>query len=187
MFKQTGIINVTTVQEVVDCTVAFHHLRLPKGKRIAIIGGQGGTGVGTTDNCWAAGLEVPQLSERTITRLKEVLPPVGTAARNPVDTGVASLLDPGLYQKAIEIVADDQGIDMLLVISTPVDACLENVATAAKTIDKPLAVSVFALPESEPQIYETLAEKGVAAYPDPKRAVYVLSRMAEYARFVDGR
>ena len=186
MFKQTGIVDVTTVQEVVDCTVAFHHLPLPKGKRIAIIGGQGGTGVGTTDNCWAAGLEVPQLSEKTVTRLKEVLPPVGTAARNPVDTGVASLLDPGLYQKAIEIVADDEGIDMILVISTPVDACLENVAAAANSIDKPLAVSVFALPESEPQIYETLGEKGVAAYPDPKRAVYVLSRMAEYASFVDG-
>ena len=112
---------------------------------------------------------------------------MGTAARNPVDTGVASLLDPGLYQKAIEIVAEDKGIDMILVISTPVDACLENVALAAKTIDKPLAVSVFALPESEPQIYETLAEKGVAAYPDPKRGVHVLSRMAEYASFVEGR
>ena len=51
MFKQTGIVNVTSVEEVVDCAVAFHYLPLPKGPRVAIIGGQGGTGVGTADNC----------------------------------------------------------------------------------------------------------------------------------------
>lgn len=187
MFKQTGIVNVSSVEEVVDLAVAFHYLPLPKGPRIAIISGQGGTGVGTADNCYALGLEVPRLSDGTAARLREVLPPVGTSVGNPTDTGVASLLDPGLYAKAIEIVADDEGIDMILVISTPVQACLENVAAAAKAIDKPLAVSVFALPESEPGIYNFLSGQGVAAYPDPKRAVRALARMAEYARFVDDR
>jgi acyl-CoA synthetase (NDP forming) len=133
------------------------------------------------------GLEVPRPTERTIARLREVLPPIGTAVGNPIDTGVASLLDPGLYQKAIEIVADDENIDMILVISTPVPVCLENVAIAAKSIKKPLAVSVFALPESEPQLYADLAAKRVAAYSDPRRAVYVLSRLAEYAAFRRGR
>ena len=185
MFKQTGIINVTSVAEVVDCAVAFHNLPLPKGPRVAVIGGQGGTGVGTADNCYALGLELPRLAERTVARLREVLPPIGTSVGNPTDTGVASLLDPSLYAKAIEIVADDEGIDMILVISTPVQACLEHVAAAANAIDKPLAVSVYALPESEPEIYRFLSEEGVAAYPDPKRAAYVLARLAEYARFRD--
>lgn len=184
MFNQAGIINVTSVEEVVDCAVAFNNLPLPKGNRIAIIGGQGGTGVGTADNCWTMGLELPRLSEKTTARLREVLPPVGTSVGNPTDTGVASLLNPGLYKQAIEIVADDEGIDMILVISTPVPACLENVAFAAKHIDKPLAVSVFALPESEPEIYADLAKKGIAAYTDPKRAVHALSRMARYAEFL---
>jgi len=187
MFKQVGIVNVKSVQDVVECAVAFDYLPLPKGNRIAIITGQGGTGVGTADNCYAMGLEVPRPTERTIARLREVLPPIGTAVGNPIDTGVASLLDPGLYQKAIEIVADDENIDMILVISTPVPVCLENVAIAAKSIKKPLAVSVFALPESEPQLYADLAAKRVAAYSDPRRAVYVLSRLAEYAAFRRGR
>ena len=112
------------------------YLPLPKGHRVAIITGQGGTGVGTADNCWAMGLELPRLSERTTARLREVLPPVGTSVGNPTDTGVASLLDPSLYAKAIEIVAEDEGIDMILVISTPVQACLENVAAAAKSIEQ---------------------------------------------------
>jgi acyl-CoA synthetase (NDP forming) len=187
MFKQTGIINVTSVAEVVDCAVAFQYLPLPKGPRVAVIGGQGGTGVGTADNCYALGLELPRLSESTVARLRDVLPPVGTSLGNPTDTGVASLLDPSLYEKTIEIVAEDEGIDMILVISTPVEACLKHVADAAKAIDKPLAVSVYALPESEPEIYKSLSAQGVAAYPDPKRAAYVLARLAEYARFREAR
>lgn len=183
MFKQTGIVDVTSVAEVVDCAVAFHNLPLPTGNRVAVIGGQGGTGVGTADICYALGLELPTLAEQTVARLREVLPPVGTSVGNPVDTGVASLLDPSLYAKAIEIVADDPDIDMILVISTPVRECLGHVAAAAKAIDKPLAVSVYALPESEPDIYHSLSRQGVAAYPDPKRAVYVLARMNEYAAF----
>lgn len=184
MFKQTGIVNVSSVEEVVDLAVAFHYLPLPKGRRVAVIGGQGGTGVGTADNCYALGLELPRLSGKSVARLREVLPPVGTSVGNPTDTGVASLLNPELYARAIEIVADDLGVDMILVISTPVQACLEHVTRAAKAIDKPLAMSVFALPESEPGIYAFLSEKGVAAYPDPRRAANALSRMAEYAAFV---
>jgi len=187
LFKQAGIVDVTTVQEVVDLAVAFHYLPLPQGRRVGVIGGQGGTGVGTADNCYALGLELPRLSEKTAARLREVLPPVGTAVGNPTDTGVASLLDPSLYAKAIEIVAADEGIDMILVISTPVPACLEHVAAAAHTMGKPLAVSVYALPESEPEIYRSLSGQGVAAYPDPKRAAYALARMADYAAFVNDR
>lgn len=181
MVKQTGIVDVKSVEDVVDCTLAFHNLPLPRGRRIGIIGGQGGTGVGTADNCHNLGLELPALAESTAARLREVLPPVGTSVGNPTDTGVASLLNPALYEQAIEIVAEDPNIDMILVISTPVRACLDHVATAAKSIDKPLAVSIYALPETEPQIYRSLSEKGVAAYPDPRRAATVLARMADYA------
>ncbi len=181
VFRQTGIINVASMEEVVDCALAFHYLALPKGRRIAVISGMGGTGVGTADNCLAFGLELPGLSEATTSRLRSELPGVGTSVGNPIDTGVASLMDPSLYGTAIEIVAADESIDMILVVSAPVPACLESVAGAAKSISKPLALSVFALPESSPDVYKFLTFSEVAAYPDPKRAALALSRMAEYA------
>ena len=167
MFRQTGIVNVASIEEVVDCALAFHYLPLPKGRRIAVISGMGGTGVGTADNCMAYGLELPGLSEDTASRLRAVLPGMGTSVGNPVDTGVASLLNPSLYGTAIEIVAEDEGIDMILVVSAPTGACLESAAAAAKSIGKPLALSVFALPESAPEAYEFLTVNGVPAYPDP--------------------
>jgi acetyltransferase len=187
IFRQTGIINVTCMQEVVDCALAFYYLPLPSGRRTAVITGHGGTGVGTADNCLSLGLELPHLSEDTESRLRAILPAVGTSVGNPADIGVASLMDPGLYGEAIRIVAGDPNIDMILVNTSPVRACAERIVEAARGISKPLVASIFALPELVSEEYEFLTENGVPAYPDPKRAAYALSRMAEYARSLADR
>jgi acyl-CoA synthetase (NDP forming) len=187
LFAQTGIVNVTCIQEVVDCTLACHHSPLPAGRRTAVLSAHGGTGVATADNCLAMGLELPRFSAETATRLRAMLPEVGTSIGNPVDVGVASLMDPGLYGKAIEIIAADEHVDMILVNTSAIRACEESIVEAAKNIRKPLAVSVFALPELVPAEYQFLAENGIAAYPDAKRAAYALSRLAGYARFLADR
>ena len=184
MFKQTGIVNVTSVEEVVDLAVAFERLPLPKGPRVAIISGQGGTGVGTADNCWAMGLELPRLSGRTTARLKEVLPPVGTSVGNPTDTGVASLLDPGLYAKAIEIVAEDEGIDMILVDRLPFRPVWRT-SPRRPTASRGRWRSP-SLPCLNLNLRFILPSASGVSPPtqDPKRAVRALARLAEYARFL---
>ena len=131
LFQQTGIINVTCMEQVVDCALAFALSPLPKGFRTAVLSAHGGTGVGTADNCLAVGLELPGFTDETKGRLRQIMPEVGTSIGNPVDIGVASLMNQGLYGEAIRIIADDPNIDMILVISTPVQACLDNVAAAA--------------------------------------------------------
>lgn len=186
LFNQTGIVNVTCMQEVVDCALAFHFSSLPAGRRTAILSAHGGTGVATADNCLAAGLELPQFSEETKARLRQIMPEVGTSIGNPVDIGVASLLNQGLYGEAIEIIADDENIDMILVNTSAIRACEEGIVQAAKNIGKPIAVSVFALPELVPEEYEYLAQNGIAAYPDAKRAAYALSRLAGFALAREG-
>ena len=181
MFKQTGIVNVTSVEEVVDCAVAFHYLPLPKGHRIAIISGQGGTGVGTADNCYAMGLELPRLGRATIARLREVLPPVGTSVGNPTDTGVASLLDPEPLREGHRDRGRRRGhrhdpghIDAGPGLPGERGGRGQQHQQAAGRVGLRAA-------GVEPEIYTFLSEQGVAAYPDPKRAVYALARMAEYA------
>jgi hypothetical protein len=49
MLRYTGIIDVASIEEVVDRALAFHYLPLLKGRRTAVISGQGGTGVGTAE------------------------------------------------------------------------------------------------------------------------------------------
>jgi acyl-CoA synthetase (NDP forming) len=129
------------------------------------------------------GLELPGFADETKSRLRQIMPEVGTSIGNPVDIGVASLLNPGLYGEAIRIIAADPNVDMILVNTSAIRACEEGIVEAVKTITKPLAVSIFALPELVPAEYEYFAQHEIAAFPDAKRAAYALSRLATYAKF----
>jgi acyl-CoA synthetase (NDP forming) len=73
---------------------------------------------------------------------------------------------------------------LILVNTSAIRACEEGIVRAAKSITKPLAVSIFALPELVPAEYEFLSENGIAAYADAKRAASALSRLAQYGKFV---
>ncbi|MFC1910100.1 acetate--CoA ligase family protein [Chloroflexota bacterium] len=181
MFRQTGIISVSSFEEVVDCALAFSSLPLPKGRRVAIVSGQGGTGVGTSDNCIALGLEVATFSEKSTSRMKQIVPEVGTSIGNPADIGVASLTMPHLYGDTIKILAEDENVDMILVITAPLRKCTQSIADAAKSINKPVVASLFALPEISPEEFLFLSHNGVPTYSEPKRAANVLARLATYA------
>ena len=184
MFRQTGMISVTSFEEVIDCSIAFYYLPLPKGRRVAVISGQGGTGVGTADNCIRFGLQLSELSQSTITKMKELIVGVGVAVGNPADIGVVSLLKPHLYGETIKILAEDKNVDMILAITSPNMPCLEGIVSAAKGLNKPFVTSVFSLPELSPDVYEFLAQNGVPAYSDPKKGAFVLSKMADYSDFL---
>jgi acyl-CoA synthetase (NDP forming) len=183
MFKQAGIINIRSFESVVDCLYAFYYLALPRGRRIAVIAGQGGTVVGTADNCVDLGLELAKLSSVTTEKLVKRLPPVGTSATNPLDIGVAVLVDPNLYGESLKILDEDENVDMLLAITDPGRPCTQSIVEAAKSLKKPLAVTPFALPEIESAEYAFLAEHNIPIYPDARRAAFALSKLADYADY----
>ncbi len=183
MFEQAGIISVRSFEEIVDCLFCLYYLPLPKGKRIAVVAGMGGTNVGTTDNCIELGLEMARLSDATLERLTQLLPPVGTSVGNPTDIGVATLVAPNLYGETLKILSEDESVDMLLAISDPGRPCTQSIVEAAKKIEKPLAVTLFALPEFVAEEYAFLAQNNVATFGDAKRAVAALAKIGKYASY----
>ncbi|OGN95499.1 MAG: hypothetical protein A2Z77_07285 [Chloroflexi bacterium RBG_13_51_36] len=188
MFEQAGIISVRSFEEIVDCLSCLYHLPLPKSKRIAVVAGMGGTNVGTTDNCIELGLEMARLSGATLERLAILLPPVGTSVRNPTDIGVATLMAPNLYGETLKILNEDESVDMLLAISDPGRPCTQSIVEAAKVVAKPLAVTLFALPEFAAEEYAFLAQNNIATFGDAKRAVAALAKVSEYAGYnVEGK
>jgi len=183
MFEQAGIISVRSFEEIVDCLFCLYYLPLPKGKRIAVVAGMGGTNVGTTDNCIELGLEMARLSGATLEKLAQLLPPVGTSVGNPTDIGVATLVAPNLYGETLKILNEDENVDMLLAISDPGWPCIQSIAEAAKIIKKPLAVTLFALPEFAAEEYAFLAQNNIATFGDAKRAVAALAKISKYASY----
>jgi|WetSurMetagenome_2_1015567.scaffolds.fasta_scaffold32336_2 acyl-CoA synthetase (NDP forming) len=184
MFKQAGITSVNSFEEMVDCILAFYWLPLPEGKRLAILSGMGGTNIGTADNCILMGLEIAKLSERTLQRLKELIPSAGTAVGNPMDIGVGSLMNPDLYGQTARALADDENVDLLLVITGPESpSMIQSVARAAKEIKKPMAVAIFDLPELVWPQAKYLLKNNIPVFRDPKRAGYALTKMVEYTEY----
>ena len=84
-FRQTGVIRVSDLEELLDMAMAFIYLHRPAGRRVGIVGRGGGLGVVATDMCETAGLKVPPFHLETQKRLEQLIPDAGTSARNPVE------------------------------------------------------------------------------------------------------
>ena len=114
VFRQTGAIRVTGLEELLDTTLAFIHLKPQAGRRVCPIGGGGGIGVAATDSCERMGLSVPVFPAELQNKLTSIVPAAGASARNPVD--VASPGPPPQMLRAVmETVATEAEIDIIIV------------------------------------------------------------------------
>ena len=116
LFKQAGIVRVDSLEQLFDVANLLAHQPLPKGRRVAILTNGGGPAILTADACASRGLELPALSSSTLSKLKRFLPKEATFA-NPIDMTAG----PGAkeYSKALKILAEDDNIDILIVIFIP--------------------------------------------------------------------
>jgi acyl-CoA synthetase (NDP forming) len=185
--RQAGVISVASFEEALDCLYAFHLQPLPKGRRVGIISGPGGTAVSTTDRCLELGLEVPQFSRRTTEKLHKTMPLTGGSINNPIDLSLASMVAPHVVRDALRIAADDENIDMLLVITVVGgerfrDLILEAMGEVKRR--KPLAVTVMAGDmQSVARDFPLLLTSGISVYSDAVRAAKALARLSEYAGY----
>ncbi len=116
LFRQAGIIRVGTLEELFDVANLLTHQPIPSGRRLAIITNGGGPGIMTADACAARGIELPVLSEKTISDLKTFLPPRANVT-NPIDMTAEATAEQ--YRKALTLMAGDDGIDIVIVIFIP--------------------------------------------------------------------
>ncbi len=111
MCRQTGITSVHSLQEALSTFAALKMIPLPKGPRVAILGGAGGGSVTMTDMAEKEGLQVPPLSEESIRILSQFIPPQGNSVRNPLD---ASFEQDDHFLRLARVLRDDPNIDALI-------------------------------------------------------------------------
>jgi acetyl coenzyme A synthetase (ADP forming)-like protein len=116
LFAQTGMVRVDTLEQLFEVANLLYHQPVPQGKRVAILTNGGGPGIMTADACADRGLELQPLSDESVSKLKSFLPSRASLI-NPVDmTAEAS---PEDYSRALDILAHDDGIDIVIVIFIP--------------------------------------------------------------------
>ena len=110
--RQVNAVRVTSVEELVDLTVAFRFLGSPAGPGVAVVGGGGGFSVFAADEIDDAGLECPVLPEHTQAALSEFNPAAGTSVRNPVDT--IAIFEPPKLENTLRIIGEAENIDVIM-------------------------------------------------------------------------
>jgi len=103
---------VATPKELVDRALASLAPHRPRGRKIAIVGDGGGTGVVTADLVTEAGLELPSLSDELSGRLTDIAPSVITA--NPVDLAGAGEQDFWNFERVTSAILESGEFDAVI-------------------------------------------------------------------------
>jgi acyl-CoA synthetase (NDP forming) len=110
--RASRILQVATPKELVDRALASLAPHRPRGRRVAIVGDGGGTGVITADLISAAGLELPTLSGGLAARLTAIAPSIVTT--NPVDLAGAGEQDFRNFERVNAAVLDSGEVDTVI-------------------------------------------------------------------------
>ena len=171
MFRQAGVIQVDTLEEMFDVAQILAHQPLPAGNRMGVVGNSDAMGLLIADAAAASGLQVA----------------------DPVSLGADAGADD--FEVAVEQALANPGIDALVVVYVPpLNTSGEEVANVLASIgeqsDKPIA-STFLGTEGVPELLRVTDVLGgsagrgsVPSYPAPESAVRALARVVNYAEWV---
>ncbi len=184
IFRHHGIIRGEDLDHALDIAAAFAFCKLPKGNRVAVITGSGGSAVWMSDILSAHGLELPVLEEHLQHRLMALLPSYASA-QNPVD-GTAQAIHEVGYAKLVEIVRESRHIDTILLIGSLANEATaktraEELAAVTGTTEQPIILSTYTT--ATEGAMAAFAEAGIPCYTSMPSCARAIRALVDYARF----
>lgn len=182
-FSRAGIVRVYELDDLFECAEILARQRLPHGERLAIVTNAGGPGVIATDGLLARRGALAKLSEATVARLNQDLPPWWSHG-NPID--ILGDATPDRFRKAVSATLADEGVDGLLAILSP-QAMSDPYGSAQAIIEasghssKPVLAAWMGGERVAPGI-ALLRQAGIPTYSNPDQAVRAFSHLVTYER-----
>jgi acyl-CoA synthetase (NDP forming)/GNAT superfamily N-acetyltransferase len=170
MFRQAGVIQVDTLDEMFDVAQLLAHQPLPMGPRVAVVGNSDALGLLAADAASASGLIVQQS--------------IGLGADATAED----------FERALDAAIDNPTVDAVIAVFIPPlnttgDQVANVLAAVGEQSDKPL-VSTFLGSEGVPELLRVPDLAGAAgrgsvpSYPAPEYAVRALARVVAYGQWV---
>jgi acyl-CoA synthetase (NDP forming)/ribosomal protein S18 acetylase RimI-like enzyme len=168
MFRQAGVIQVDTLDDMFDVAQLLAHQPLPRGRRVAIVGNSDALGLLAADAAASVGLVVN----------KQVALDAEPTAED--------------FEDALDSAIDDPEVDAVVAVYIPpLNVAGEHIANILAAVgeqsDKPL-VSTFLGAEGVPELLRvpdvagsTAGRGSVPSYPAVEAAVRALAKVVEYA------
>ncbi len=206
VFDQSGVIRAHSVTELFDFCWVLGGLPRPKGKKVVIQTHSGGPGAAAADACGRAGLELPDLSSKTVQKLAAFVPHTGSVG-NPVDL-TFSKNQEDFYGSIPQILLEDEATDtLLLYFLTPpkiveralvlmgieenaiddlsgkwVEKQCQTMAGLLEKTTKP--VIGFSFLSLKDRSIQGLLSKGIPVFPGSGRAARAIAAMVRYSEYV---
>ena len=185
LLAQAGVLRASTIEELFDMAMAFESRALPRSRRTAVLTNAGGPGILAADALDASGLEIVDLHDATVERLRPLFP-AEASIRNPLDM-IASATPAG-YEAAMTALLADPAIDAVVPIFVPpFGVKQEDVAnairSAAATAPEKAVLAVLMGREGLPEGRAELHDAGIPAYVFPEsaaRSLAALNRQVEW-------
>ena len=181
VLRQLGIARAHDVDELLDIGEAFTMPRRPAGRRVAVVTTSGGSGILAADAIAASAstLRLAELSPRTTEALAAVVPAFGSV-ENPVDVTATVMSDPTLFDRCLDLVAEDAAVDSLVacfcvLTGADVDHIVAGLGRVARRSAKPVVVARTGADFLAPDARAELAAAGIPVYATPAQAVRALA------------
>ncbi len=188
--RQAGVVRVDDIEELLDVGDVMGLVPSVRGRqvrRVAVVTTSGGSGILAADAIEAPGrgLELAALSETTLAALEEIVPAFGSTA-NPVDVTASVMSDPALFDRALGVIAQDEGVDAIVacfcvLTGKDVDDVVSALARVRETSGVPVVVVRTGADHLAPDAGAAMRAVGLPAYPTPERGVRALAALARMA------
>ncbi len=181
--RRAGVVRVKNVGQLFYASKALASKFRPQGKRLAIITNGGGPGAMAADRAGDMDIPLAELSAETMKTLNATMPS-NWSHSNPID--IAGDATPARYRDAISAVAQDEGVDGILIMLTP-QAMTQplEVAQGIIGISGQTSKPMLACWMGEEQVLEgrtALENAGIPAFRMPETAVELYYHISTYYR-----
>lgn len=192
VFDKFGVIRAEDMQELMSTALLLSTLKkLPAKPVFASMNISGGETAICADMGSTYGICYPDFQQKTLDKLKEMLPSFCTPG-NPLDMTAALCYDSDLYAEGLKVVMEDPNIEMVLIGITiqliVADPTIYNIYNGVKKVvdqgyDKPIAILPFIEGTRNREVAEKFSEIGVPILPSPKYAFSALAHLAAYISY----
>tara|TARA_R100000322_G_scaffold66226_2_gene41391 strand:+ start:4279 stop:7029 length:2751 start_codon:yes stop_codon:yes gene_type:complete len=116
VLQRAGVLRVNGLDEMFDALESLSRMRRVRRDELVIMANGVGPGVMAVDRLSALGGSLAKLSQSSIDKLAELLPPYWTR-KNPIDLNYDA--SPELYAQALQILARDPNVSNVLALYAP--------------------------------------------------------------------
>ncbi len=189
MCRQSGIIRVETLEELVEAVKAFAFQPFPRGRRTAVVHYTGAGCVMGADSVIKEGLEIVPLSPKTLEPLRKITPG-WHYLRNPVDLwpSIESAGSDVAFNTIVESLIGDENVDgIVLAFGAMKEFPLKSPDMDRFCGKKPILIAVEGDRDKAFSTIERLEELKFPCYRSVERAIRALRHMAEYVEIRSGK